>query len=223
MKVDIPKCIVRIGTVITVLSNRLSSSRLNGLSHLQSVVKPCSQGDVDVLDLYISCIKTDRDDQLFTTVVCDEHQRCLGLVYSNTTSVANAFLQRKGVYYSRSRSGLWYKGESSGMAQILLTMRLDCDRDALRFTVLQLGEPPAFCHQLTRSCWGEQNGLQKLQHTLQQRKLSAPEDSYTMKLFKDNGLLRQKLLEEVQELVEAEDKEHIAAEAADVMYFMMTR
>lgn len=44
-----------------------------------------------------------------------------------------------------------------------------------------------------------------------------------MTLFFSYSLLRKKLLEEVQELVEAEDPDHIAAEAADVMYFLMTR
>ena len=36
-------------------------------------------------------------------------------------------------------------------------------------------------------------------------------------------MLREKLLEEVQELIEAEEPDHIAAEAADVIYFLMTR
>jgi phosphoribosyl-ATP pyrophosphohydrolase/phosphoribosyl-AMP cyclohydrolase/histidinol dehydrogenase len=36
-------------------------------------------------------------------------------------------------------------------------------------------------------------------------------------------MLRKKMLEEVQELVEAEDPDHVAAEAADVIYFVMTR
>eukprot|EP00981_Chlorochromonas_danica_P010446 scaffold3234_cov178-Ochromonas_danica.AAC.2 len=181
------------------------------------------QQTISLIDLFLATIRTDRSDGLITTVVCDEHQRCLGLVYSSPASVSQAFLKRQGIYFSRSRQGLWHKGESSGMTQALREIRLDCDRDALRYSVYQEGHPPAFCHLLTRSCWGEQNGLFKLQHTLQQRKEHAPPGSYTQKLFQDNGLLRQKLLEEVQELVEAEEKDHIASEAADVLYFMMTR
>ena len=49
----------------------------------------------------------------------------------------------------------------------------------------------------------------------------APAGSYTKRLFDDAGLLRNKLLEEAQELSEAEDPDHVAAEAADVMYFAM--
>ena len=56
-----------------------------------------------------------------------------------------------------------------------------------------------------------------------QRKRDAPVGSYTKKLFDNPDMLRKKMLEEVQELVEAEDPDHVAAEAADVMYFVMTR
>ena len=39
----------------------------------------------------------------------------------------------------------------------------------------------------------------------------------------DPDLLRKKLLEESQELIEAEDVDHVAAEAADVIYFALVR
>lgn len=197
-------------------------SELPHLSHLKLTADHATHRN-SLIDLFLATIRTDRSDGLITTVVCDEHQRCLGLVYSSPASVNQAFLKRQGIYFSRSRQELWHKGESSGMTQALREIRLDCDRDALRYSVYQEGHPPAFCHLLTRTCWGEQNGLFKLQHTLQQRKEHAPPGSYTQKLFQDSGLLRQKLLEEVQELVEAEEKDHIASEAADVLYFMMTR
>jgi phosphoribosyl-AMP cyclohydrolase len=111
---------------------------------------------IDFLDAFTGCLKTDRVDGMFTTVVCDDHGVCLGLVYSNKESVRIAFLERRGVYWSRSRAALWRKGESSGMYQELLDMRYDCDRDALRFTVVQHGNPPAFCHLMTRNCWGQE-------------------------------------------------------------------
>lgn len=62
-----------------------------------------------------------------------------------------------------------------------------------------------------------------LEHVLQDRLINATPGSYTQRLFQDSSLLRQKLLEEVQELIEAETADHIAAEAADVIYFLMTR
>jgi phosphoribosyl-ATP pyrophosphohydrolase/phosphoribosyl-AMP cyclohydrolase/histidinol dehydrogenase len=52
---------------------------------------------------------------------------------------------------------------------------------------------------------------------------NAVEGSYTRRLFNDPELLRKKLLEESQELIEAETVDHVAAEAADVIYFAMVK
>jgi len=52
---------------------------------------------------------------------------------------------------------------------------------------------------------------------------SAPEGSYTKRLFDDSNLLRDKLVEEAQELAEADDRQHVAEELADVLYFAMVR
>ena len=177
----------------------------------------------DIITTFIQTIKTDRVDDLYTTVIVDENEKCLGLVYSNAQSIRQAFLEKKGIYWSRSRNQIWRKGDTSGMGQILLRMTLDCDRDALRMQVIQHGSPPSFCHQLTRTCWGNDHGITKMERVLKDRKMHAPEGSYTKRLFNDEDLLRKKLLEEVQELVEATEPGHVAAEAADVMYFLMTR
>jgi len=59
--------------------------------------------------------------------------------------------------------GLWRKGDTSGAWQALRCIRLDCDSDALLFTVVQMGAVPAFCHLNTRSCWGEDTGLTSLE------------------------------------------------------------
>ena len=179
--------------------------------------------EIDILEVFIRSLVSDRPDGMYATVVCDESNICLGLVYSNAQSIKRAVIEKKGIYWSRSRSSLWRKGDSSGMHQELLSIKYDCDRDALRFSVIQHGDPPAFCHLLTRSCWGSESGLQKLETTLKERKRDAPVGSYTKKLFDDPDLLRKKMLEEVQELVEAQDPDHIAAEAADVLYFVLTR
>ena len=179
--------------------------------------------ELDVVGAFIACLRTDRPDGLYTTVVCDEHDVCLGLVYSNEQSIRTALSERKGVYWSRSRGGLWRKGDSSGMHQTLLSVKFDCDGDAMRFSVVQHGEPPAFCHLMTKTCWGPVHGLHHLEEVLIDRRKSAPAGSYTKRLFDDPDLLQKKLLEEVQELIEATEPDHVAAEAADVIYFMMTR
>lgn len=174
---------------------------------------------------YAACMKTDRDDGLYTTVVCTRSGEALGLVYSSKESIIAALECGRAVYYSRSRKGLWRKGDTSGHWQQLHRLDLDCDGDALRFTVTQLGNDgvKAFCHLNTLTCWGEPCGLRHLEATLQERMVSAPEGSYTKRLFDDPELLRDKLVEEAQELSEATEPDDVAGELADVLYFAMVR
>lgn len=89
--------------------------------------------------LITGIIHSDRTDGLYPTVVTDEDGVCLGLVYSNEESVETALRLQRGVYYSRSRNGLWIKGEESGDIQQLVRIEWDCDGDALRFMVRQQG------------------------------------------------------------------------------------
>ena len=65
--------------------------------------------------------------------------------------------------------------------------------------------------------------MARLEKTLQARKASAPEGSYTARLFNDPSLLEAKIMEEACELCEAQSKADIAAEAADLLYFAMAR
>ncbi|CAM9400949.1 unnamed protein product [Pylaiella littoralis] len=178
---------------------------------------------VDAASAFLACLRTDRPDGLLATVVCDTMGIALGLVYSNSASIRASVESGRGVYWSRSRGGLWRKGDTSGAWQELRSISVDCDSDAIKFTVWQHGNPPAFCHFNRRNCWEEERGLGHLERMLVTRKEQAPEGSYTKRLFEDPVLLRNKLVEEAQELAEAETKKHVAEEAADVTYFMMVR
>jgi phosphoribosyl-ATP pyrophosphohydrolase len=150
------------------------------------------------------------------TVVTDERGVALGLAWSDAESVAEALDRGRGVYHSRRR-GLWVKGETSGATQELHRVDLDCDRDALRFTVSQQG--PGFCHRETRTCWGEDGGLGRLVRRLTERAAEAPPGSYTRRLLDEPGLLDGKLREEAAELAEADGDAAVTHEAADLMYF----
>jgi phosphoribosyl-ATP pyrophosphohydrolase/phosphoribosyl-AMP cyclohydrolase/histidinol dehydrogenase len=90
--------------------------------------------------LLLCSIKTDRTDGLFTTIVTNEHGVCLGLVYSSPESVAAALRTGRGVFKSRKRNGLWYKGETSGDVQELIRVGVDCDEDCVVFVVRQKGD-----------------------------------------------------------------------------------
>ena len=179
-----------------------------------------NEGDVRTASLLLSRAKSDRPDGLYTTLVTDERGIALGLVYSNEESVAESIRCGRGVYHSRKR-GLWRKGDTSGDWQELVRIELDCDHDCLRFIVRQQGT--GFCHLQTATCFGQYRGLSKLQKTLQSRKRSAPEGSYTARLFNDSKMLNAKIMEEAAELCEAQTKEEVAAEAADVLYFALTK
>jgi phosphoribosyl-ATP pyrophosphohydrolase/phosphoribosyl-AMP cyclohydrolase/histidinol dehydrogenase len=67
------------------------------------------------------------------------------------------------------------------------------------------------------------NGLAALEATLKSRLETAPEGSYTKRLFNDSDLLRSKIMEEADELCGAETSEQVAFEAADLFYFALTR
>ena len=67
---------------------------------------------------FAACAKTDRLDGLYTTVVCTRGGEALGLVYSSKESIVAALECGRGVYYSRSRKGLWRKGDTSGHFQV---------------------------------------------------------------------------------------------------------
>lgn len=94
---------------------------------------------VPAVFLITTMLQTDRDDGLYTTIVNDDRGVCLGLVYSNEESIHAALKSGAGVYYSRSRKGLWFKGATSGDTQELMRIGMDCDGDALCFTVRQKG------------------------------------------------------------------------------------
>ena len=176
-----------------------------------------------ICESLISCLRTDRHDNLYATVVCDELGIALGLVYSTAASLRASISSGRGVFWSRSRSELWRKGDTSGAFQELVSIKFDCDADAIRFQVRQMGNPPSFCHLGTRTCWGNDSGISYLYRKLQSRKIDAVEGSYTKRLFEDRQLLRNKLFEEVQEVIEAVDENdtvHVAEEVADLSYFL---
>lgn len=178
------------------------------------------KGKINFVELLLVHAKSDRADKLFPTVVVDEQGVALGLCYSSPESISESLKTKSGVYLSRTR-GLWYKGKTSGATQKLLKVDLDCDSDTLRFTVNQKG--PGFCHLDTRTCFGADNGISALYSMLNSRMETAPPKSYTKRLFNDRDLLHSKIREEADELCTATEKDEIAWEAADLIYFAFVK
>jgi phosphoribosyl-ATP pyrophosphohydrolase/phosphoribosyl-AMP cyclohydrolase len=174
-------------------------------------------GRLTLADALAAVLRSDRSDGLWPTVVVDEHGIALGLAWSSGDSLEQAVESRRGIYQSRAR-GLWAKGETSGAVQDLMRVDVDCDRDALRFTVRQTD---GFCHTGTRSCWGEDGGLPRLSRRLAGIAERRPSGSNTVRLLDEPDLLAAKLTEELGELLHP--GADVAAEAADLLYFTLVK
>ncbi len=207
------------GTHVTVAGGVTTAEEVAAIDRLGAdaqVGMALYTGRLDLADAFAAPLVSDRPDGLWPTVVVDEHGIALGLAWSDRDSLREAVSTRRGVYHSRSR-GLWVKGETSGATQELLRVDLDCDRDALRFTVRQAGA--GFCHRNTRTCWGDSGGLGALERRLAGRLADATAGSYTVRLARDPERLAAKLVEEAAELGEARSRDEVVWEAADVLYF----
>ena len=72
------------------------------------------------------------------------------LAWMNKDAIAQTLATGAAVYWSRSRRALWRKGETSGQAQRVVDLRIDCDGDTLLLLVDQTG---VACHTGRRSCF----------------------------------------------------------------------
>ena len=77
----------------------------------------------------------------------------LTLAYMNREALARTLELGQTVFWSRSRRELWHKGATSGNYQDVVSIRLDCDGDALLVLVRPHG--PA-CHTGAITCFHRQ-------------------------------------------------------------------
>jgi phosphoribosyl-ATP pyrophosphohydrolase/phosphoribosyl-AMP cyclohydrolase len=146
--------------------------------------------------------------------------RVLMLAYMNKEAAEKTIETGTTWFYSRSRQGLWNKGQSSGNVQRVVDIAVDCDGDTLLVVVEQEG--PA-CHTGQHSCFftgidgnhfdrlpPRPGILNSLYQVVKDRRNNPKEGSYTNYLF-DKGLdkILKKIGEEASEVI-------IAAKNADV-------
>ncbi len=75
----------------------------------------------------------------------------LMLAYMNKESWSKTLETGKATYWSRSRSTLWVKGETSGNIQLVKDIMIDCDSDTVLLKVEQVGG--AACHTGYNTCF----------------------------------------------------------------------
>lgn len=170
---------------------------------------------ISLSDCFVSSI--DFKKGLIPTIVQDSSSRVLMLAYSSSESLSLTFKTGKPTYFSRSRNKIWVKGETSGNTQDLITVRFDCDNDALLFTVYQKN---VACHTGSYSCFSDKTfTLSDLYEIIEDRKKN-PVGSYTSNLVKDERKIKEKIIEEAGEVVFYKDRQNLVEELADLFYFM---
>ena len=163
----------------------------------------------------------------------------LTLAYMNAESLKRTLETNETWFWSRSRSSLWHKGETSGNKQRVVDVTMDCDYDAIR--ILVVPEGPA-CHTGALSCFHNElqdapaSNTQKaraqlgailgnLYELIESRKRERPDGSYTTYLFAE-GLdkILKKVGEESTETIIAaknEDSDALIREASDLLYHLI--
>ena len=95
-------------------------------------------------------ITFNKDGLLPVISQCMNTGKVLMMAWMNKEALEKTIKSRNMIYYSRSRSQLWRKGESSGNVQKLHELRLDCDNDTLLALIEQTGNA---CNTGSQSCF----------------------------------------------------------------------
>jgi len=94
----------------------------------------------------------DKGGGLVTAIAQDEASgEVLMVAHMNPQALRRTLETGEAVYWSRSRSRLWHKGEESGNTQRVKGLYIDCDGDVVLLRVEQQGG--AACHTGRRSCF----------------------------------------------------------------------
>lgn len=187
-------------------------------------------------------LRFDKDGLIPAIVQDAVSKEVLTLAYMNKDSLQKSVETGETWFWSRSRGELWHKGATSGHTQQIMSMRYDCDADAILVKVVPNG--PA-CHTGAYSCFQETFGdadepesgsvgtqgsdrfavLGELEGIIAARELERPEGSYTTYLF-DKGVdkILKKVGEEAAEVIIAaknRSADELRYEAADLLFHLL--
>ena len=155
----------------------------------------------------------------------------LTVAYMNAESLKITLEEKMTCFFSRSRQELWRKGETSGNRQHIVSVKTDCDKDALVVKVIKDG--PA-CHTGAESCFFNllykdndktDFAIDALYDLIKGRKTQMQEGSYTTYLFsKGIDKIMKKVGEECTEVIigaAKNSKEETIYEISDLAYHIL--
>ena len=173
---------------------------------------------VDLKDSFIACLDFEKMS-LIPVIAQSVNGEVLMQGFANEQAVRKSFECGKLTFWSRSRNEIWTKGETSKNFLNIVRMRVDCDRDCILATVIPDGPS---CHTGSWTCFttapDEKSSMGRLYNIIADRFKNPKPGSYTATL--DAKRVREKIEEEAEELCEAEGKNEVIWEAADLMYFV---
>jgi len=115
-------------------------------------VFPAPQSKAESEEGTVFAPRFDAEGVLPVVVTAAGTGEVLMLAYMNEEALARTIATGEAHYWSRSRGGLWRKGEESGNTQRVVELRTDCDQDALWMKVETAGTG-ANCHTGRKSCF----------------------------------------------------------------------
>ncbi|WP_396195456.1 bifunctional phosphoribosyl-AMP cyclohydrolase/phosphoribosyl-ATP diphosphatase HisIE [Flavobacterium sp.] len=164
-----------------------------------------------------------KNNGLIPTIIQDSQtQQVLMLGYMNEEALEKTQQENIVTFFSRSKNRLWTKGETSGNFLKVVSIKEDCDQDALLIKVIPNGPT---CHNGTTSCFANEpqiSFLNELEKVIEERMSNPSSESYVASLFqKGINKIAQKVGEEAVELViESKDNnpDLFLNEAADLLF-----
>jgi phosphoribosyl-AMP cyclohydrolase / phosphoribosyl-ATP pyrophosphohydrolase len=171
-------------------------------------------------------IDFNKTDGLVPVIIQDEQTlEVLMLGYMNQEAYDKTVAENIVTFYSRSKSRLWTKGETSGNYMHVKDIHIDCDNDTLLIKVKADGPT---CHTGSRSCFKTEynhNFIFELENVVNDRYANPKEGSYVNKLqAKGLNKIAQKVGEESVETVIAalaETETDLINEASDLVFHLI--
>ena len=178
---------------------------------------------INLADAFVSSLNWKKGEQQLPIIVQSPDGQIMMTGFTDREALNETFKCGNVCFHSRTRNKLWMKGETSGNVLKLIRLRADCDRDALLAEAEPAGQ---VCHTGAWSCFASERlyTWEYLQGIISERFQNPVPGSYTATL--DDKLVREKIMEEAQEVCEAKTREEVIWEAADLLYFstvLMTR